>query len=304
MSREHLLPERLISIWAVNTCFLGASFDMSRKQLLPGRPHLDMSCKHWLVAKAPHLDMSCEYLLPERLISIWAVNTCCRNASSRYELWTLVAGAPHLEKGTRRLTMATIALFSASEQTHSSSQSYVTGWVTVSLHTAFSMSTEVVPAPLVVTWLVPRDWNYCRLGASSVHTIKLCTSLQGHFIRSHVRRVYVCLAVSCQSNFNTTSGIFYVAIRAFLDYHYYLRSWSLCQKCKWQVIAKWHTRILRIWLPVLKVTSSVIWCMVYAYTERAPRWQQLHLAPAKTLRLILKFVVCKLATVTHSVACN
>ena len=40
-------------------------------------------------------------------------------------------------------------------------------------------------------------WNYCRLGASFVYTIQPCTSLQCHFIESHIRRVYVCLAVTC-----------------------------------------------------------------------------------------------------------
>ena len=37
--------------------------------------------------------------------------------------------------------------------------------------------------------------NCCRLGASSVYTIQLCTSLQCHFIQSH--RVYAHLAVTC-----------------------------------------------------------------------------------------------------------
>ena len=40
-------------------------------------------------------------------------------------------------------------------------------------------------------------WNCCRLGASSVYTIQPCISLQGHFVQSHMGRVYVCLAVTC-----------------------------------------------------------------------------------------------------------
>ena len=44
-------------------------------------------------------------------------------------------------------------------------------------------------------------WNYCRLGASSVYTIQPCTSLQCHFIQSHIGRVYVCLAVTCHLHF-------------------------------------------------------------------------------------------------------
>ena len=35
--------------------------------------------------------------------------------------------------------------------------------------------------------------NCCRLGACSVYTTKQCTSVQCHFIRSHIRVVYVCL---------------------------------------------------------------------------------------------------------------
>ena len=40
-----------------------------------------------------------------------------------------------------------------------------------------------------------------RLGASSVDTIQPCTSLQHHFIQSHICRVYVCLAVTCHLHF-------------------------------------------------------------------------------------------------------
>ena len=36
-------------------------------------------------------------------------------------------------------------------------------------------------------------WNCC----CSVYTIQLCTSLQCHFIQSHIGRVHVCLAVTC-----------------------------------------------------------------------------------------------------------
>ena len=41
----------------------------------------------------------------------------------------------------------------------------------------------------------------CRLGARSVYTIQPRTSLQCHFIRSHVYTEYVCLAVICRLNF-------------------------------------------------------------------------------------------------------
>ena len=44
-------------------------------------------------------------------------------------------------------------------------------------------------------------WNCCHLGASSVYTIQSCTSLQCHFIQSHIGRVYMCLAVTCHMHF-------------------------------------------------------------------------------------------------------
>ena len=39
-------------------------------------------------------------------------------------------------------------------------------------------------------------WNCCRLGASSVYTIQPC-----HFMQSHIRKVYACLAVTCCLHF-------------------------------------------------------------------------------------------------------
>ena len=39
-------------------------------------------------------------------------------------------------------------------------------------------------------------WNYSRLGTSSVYTIQPC-----HFIQSHIRKVYACLAVTCHLHF-------------------------------------------------------------------------------------------------------
>ena len=44
-------------------------------------------------------------------------------------------------------------------------------------------------------------WNCCRLGASSVYTIKPCTCLPCHFIRNHIRRMHVRLAVTCHLRF-------------------------------------------------------------------------------------------------------
>ena len=44
-------------------------------------------------------------------------------------------------------------------------------------------------------------WNCCHLSANSVYTIQPYTSLQCHFIQSHIGRVYVCLAVTCHLHF-------------------------------------------------------------------------------------------------------
>ena len=44
-------------------------------------------------------------------------------------------------------------------------------------------------------------WNCCRFGASFVYTIQPCTTLQCHFIQSHIGRVYVRLAVTCHLHF-------------------------------------------------------------------------------------------------------
>ena len=41
----------------------------------------------------------------------------------------------------------------------------------------------------------------CSLGANSLYTIQPCTSLQCHFIQSHIDRVHVCLAVTCHLHF-------------------------------------------------------------------------------------------------------
>ena len=54
-------------------------------------------------------------------------------------------------------------------------------------------------------------WNCCRLGASSVYTIHTCTSLQCHFIRSHIGRVHVFLAVTCHLHFWQNTSVCAVA---------------------------------------------------------------------------------------------
>ena len=52
------------------------------------------------------------------------------------------------------------------------------------------------------------------------------------------------------------------------------RSWSFCQKCRWQVTAK-HAYTLHMWFAWSDMEHG---CMVY--TGLAPRWLQFHVAPA------------------------
>ena len=58
------------------------------------------------------------------------------------------------------------------------------------------------------------------------------------------------------------------------------RSWSFCEKCRWQVTAK-HTYTLRMWLHIKWHCKLVHVCIVY--TEPVLRWWQFHMAPAKQL---------------------
>ena len=51
---------------------------------------------------------------------------------------------------------------------------------------------------LVVIWLVPRE--SAAVSARSVYTIQACT-MSRHFMRSHLRRVHACLAVSGHLHF-------------------------------------------------------------------------------------------------------
>ena len=46
-----------------------------------------------------------------------------------------------------------------------------------------------------------RKWKCCRHGTGSGHTIQSCTSLQCHFIQSHICRVHVLLALTSPLHF-------------------------------------------------------------------------------------------------------
>ena len=51
---------------------------------------------------------------------------------------------------------------------------------------------------LVVTWLVLRET--AAVSARSVYTIQPCI-MSRHFMQSHIRKVYACLAVTCHLHF-------------------------------------------------------------------------------------------------------
>ena len=44
-------------------------------------------------------------------------------------------------------------------------------------------------------------WNCCHLSKHSLYTIQFCTSLQCHFIQSHICKVHGCLVVTCHLHF-------------------------------------------------------------------------------------------------------
>ena len=50
-------------------------------------------------------------------------------------------------------------------------------------------------------YMAGATWNRCRLGARSVYPMQPRNSLQSVFIRSRIRKVYVCLSVTCHLHF-------------------------------------------------------------------------------------------------------
>ena len=94
-----------------------------------------------------------------------------------------------------------IESFSALAQTHCAHLVILSG-VTVAFHSAFwNTHRSGVLTALFGCYMACATWNCCHLGASFANTIQPCTSLQCHFIRSHIRRVHVCnLAVTCHQH--------------------------------------------------------------------------------------------------------
>ena len=49
---------------------------------------------------------------------------------------------------------------------------------------------------LLSCYMAGASWNCCRLGTGSVYTVQLC-NIYSATIRSHIRRMYLCLALNC-----------------------------------------------------------------------------------------------------------
>ena len=104
----------------------------------------------------------------------------------------------------KRFAMAIIPLFSAFQQSYCAlvARHYVGyEWLHVSLLSAFVWAPTEVDTALFSCYMAGATWNCCRLGACSVCTMQPCISLQNHFIRSHILRIHVCLAVTCHLHF-------------------------------------------------------------------------------------------------------
>ena len=56
-------------------------------------------------------------------------------------------------------------------------------------------------AALFGCYMAGITWNCCHLSTTSVYTIQPCTSLQCHFIQSHIHKMHVYLAVTCHCTF-------------------------------------------------------------------------------------------------------
>ena len=84
--------------------------------------------------------------------------------------------------------------------THCALVAFASKWATVTFYRAFWISTEVVYLRrcLVVTWLVSRET--AAVWPHFVYTMQPWT-MSRHFMQSHIRRLYACLAVTCYLHF-------------------------------------------------------------------------------------------------------
>ena len=93
-----------------------------------------------------------------------------------------------------------IALFSALEQTHCAHAACYLEWVAVSFYISFFNihRSGVILSGSAISLL--HGWCPVKLQpsrASPVYIIQPCTTLQSHFMSSHIGGVHACLAVTC-----------------------------------------------------------------------------------------------------------
>ena len=100
-------------------------------------------------------------------------------------------------------------LFSTHEQTHCALIPCDSDWVTRAFYGAFFFYIQWSGrlTALFLRYMAGATWNCCRLSTPYVYTIHVCTSLQCHFMQSHIWRVQMCLAVSghlyfCQNDWD------------------------------------------------------------------------------------------------------
>ena len=95
-----------------------------------------------------------------------------------------------------------IAQLSALEQVHCALVACGSEWVIAAFYSAFEYPPTwcTYSAVWLLHGMVPRET--AAVSARSVYTIQPCTTLQCHFIPSHIRiRVHACLAVTCHLHF-------------------------------------------------------------------------------------------------------
>ena len=127
-----------------------------------------------LVQRIPHLH-PCPYLLCALVIKYQDIKHKC------LFIYMNTFWAPHLERSPKHFTMPSIVLLSL--RLHSS---HMQLWMRdscfmqriLNIHWGGYSAVQVLHGQCHV--------KCCRLGASSVYTIQPCTSLQRHFIQSHI----------------------------------------------------------------------------------------------------------------------
>ena len=124
----------------------------------------------------------------------------CRVCINLFLIFMYAWVASHLEVSRMHFTMATIALFSTSEQAHRAQVICNSEWMTGALRSVFWISIKVV-TELFSCYMAGAMWNCCRLSAHSVYTIQpvhRVTLFEGII---YICRVHLYSAVTCHLHF-------------------------------------------------------------------------------------------------------